>query len=148
MRLVVAVIFSGALFMSSCKQEVAPLPVDQMAEILSDLHMAEAYAQLKPVDKGGYMSKNYDTLLVLYAHIYGHHRADTATFQKALRWYKKNPKKFDIVYEQVLNKLSIRKDAYSDSARMHKDSVIVYNDSLRSLEIDTVSKKIKDSLED
>ncbi len=119
------------LFAISCQNEVAPLPSDKMANILSDLHMAEAYAQLVPKDNGGYMSKNIDTLKILYGHIYKKHDMDTSTFNQALGWYKKHPLEFDKVYENVLEVLSIRKEIAKDSISETSDSTkVTFKDTL------------------
>ncbi len=109
----------------SCKEEEPLVAEDQMAAILSDLHMAEAYAQLVPKNMGDYMTKNNDTLKILYSHIYKKYDLDTTKFNKALTWYKNRPKVFDKVYEKVLEELSIRKDSYQDSIIEYSDSTEV-----------------------
>ena len=113
------------LFFISCQEEKPLIDQQQMANILTDLHMAETYAQLIPTDKGGFMTKNQDTLEILYSHIYKKYDLDTASFNKALNWYKERPKLFDKVYEKTLAELSIRKDTYTDSILEYSDSTEV-----------------------
>lgn len=103
------------LFVFSCNEEKPPIPQDKMAEILTELHLAESFAQILPVDQGGYMTKNYDTMMVLYSNIYSKYKLDTADFKTAVRWYEAHPKMFDQVYEQVLESLSLKKESIKDS---------------------------------
>lgn len=118
--------------LTSCQDEQAPMPKDTIANMLTDLHMAEAYAQLIPKDLGGYMTKNMDTLAILKAHIYKKYEVDTTSFNEALLWYKQRPKVFDQVYEMVLNKLSVRKETYKDSISEYTDSTeIEIKDTLK-----------------
>ena len=111
--------------MLGCKNDPAPIPVKKMANILREIHLAESFSQLVPIDEGGYMNKNRDTLMVLYQHIYQRHNIDTASFAQAMDWYKTHPKQFDAVYEQVLAQLSIQKEVFKDSTREYEDSTLI-----------------------
>jgi hypothetical protein len=100
----------------SCKEEQPPITPAQMASILSELHLTEAYAQLTPVDMGGVMKKNTDSMLVLYGHVYKKNNIDSSSFKNALDWYHSHPDQFNKVYEQVLEKLSLAKEMDIDSS--------------------------------
>jgi len=126
-------ILSFCFFFIACQSEQPPLSNTKMAKILSDLHMAESFAQMVPKDNGDYSTKNVDTLQALYSHIYKKHKIDTASFSKALSWYKQRPKEFDKVYEEVLEVLSIRKE-------LVKDSIIEYSDSTEVFIKDTLQE--------
>lgn len=117
------------LFAGSCHQDQAPLSEKKLCAVLKDMHIAETYAQINTVDQGGFETKNYDSLFVLYSHIYKRHQLDTATFHKALSWYKQHPDAFDKVYEQILNELSILKEKHKDSVSVYTDSVSVKSDT-------------------
>ena len=99
--LIIGIVLSTLL--SSCQEEQPPIPQSEMVNILTDLHMSEAYAQLNPIDKGGYMTKNYDTMLILYSHIFKKHSLDSTSFKTALIWYKQRPDVFDKVYKLYSN---------------------------------------------
>jgi hypothetical protein len=117
----------------SCKTEEPPVATDNMSNLLADLHMAESFGQLIPKDKGGYMTKDQDTVNLIRSHILKKYGMDTLSFKQALAWYKERPKEFDAVYEKVLETLSIRKES-------KLDSVIEYSD--------TTSRNTQDSLQD
>lgn len=118
---------------ASCQTEQAPISEDKLASILQEMHIAETFAQINSSDSNGYMKKNYDTLFVHYSHIYKKYDLDTAAFHQAIAWYKKNPEKFDKVYEQVLSEMSVLKERYKDSISETADSL--------AAPIDTVRKK-------
>jgi len=121
------------LLFTACGEEKPPLDKKQMSEIMADMHLAESYAQLVPVKNGEYMSTNRDTLRVLYQNIYKKNKLDTTAFFEALAWYEAHPKVFDKVYEDVLEKLSVRKEIFKDSISKSTDSI---------------KAEIKDSLKD
>lgn len=125
MKHIVFTLFISCGLLVSCHEEKPPIPKEKMADILTELHMAESFAQLLPIDQGGYMTKNYDTMLVLYSNIYAKNNLDTLQFKEAIAWYEARPKEFDEVYERVLETLSIRKENVKDSlVKAKKDSVI------------------------
>ena len=122
-----SVLFVLITLMNSCQDEQPPIAQSEMEDILTDLHISEAYAQLNPVDQGGYMTKNYDTMLLLYGHVFKKHALDTSSFKDALDWYQQRPQVFDQVYENVLAKLSLLKESGLDSLAQEVDSTQIIN---------------------
>ncbi len=114
MRFFTCIAFCTFLF-TSCKDDSPPITEQKMAAILTDLHMAESYAQLTPISQDGISVKNTETMLILYSLVLQKYQVDSTSFQQALDWYKAQPEKFDLVYEKVLNKLSVLKEQQLDS---------------------------------
>ena len=109
---------------SSCREEEPPMEHDKLVSILTDLHIAEGFAQVVPLNMGDYETKNFDTLKVFYAHIYKKNNIDSISFNEAIDWYEQHPKLFDKVYEKVLADLSLLKENGVDSTILNSDSAI------------------------
>lgn len=117
MRIVTLLLLLSISFLA-CQEEQAPISQSKMANVLTDLHIAETYAQLSPISRDGISVKNTDTMLMLYATVLKKHNLDSASFYNAMEWYKARPEVFDLVYEEVLNKLSLLKEKTPDSAKI------------------------------
>jgi len=109
MRLVIGLL-SIIILNGSCQNDTAPLSQSKMAAVLTDLHLAEALGQLSPIDSGGYMVKNRDSIFAHYQYIFNHHQLSSQQFNTALDWYSTQPQLFDEIYEIVLAELSTIKD--------------------------------------
>lgn len=106
-----ALILITALFLvCGCQEQKAPINQSAMAAILADLHLAEALGQLNPIDSGGYMIKNRDSIYTHYQYIFDNHQISTQQFSEALDWYGNEPTKFDEVYDLTLASLSTIKE--------------------------------------
>lgn len=109
-RLSVIWVIGWLLFAWSCqnssdKRPGDVLPEDKMAEVLTEIHLAEAKA-----GKLGITSSDSTTLIYkrLESQIYKKHKIDTATYFRSYRYYSSNPDKMADVYKQVAEKLQIQ----------------------------------------
>lgn len=132
---------------ASCQTEEPPISEKKLAAILQEMHIAETFAQINAIDVDGYLKKNYDTLFVHYSHIYKKYDIDTASFHKAIEWYKKNPTNFDKVYEQVLSEMSMLKERFKDTISEGSDSLSIHTDTARK-KIPRTNQYIKNSLKE
>lgn len=103
-------IILSLLFFVSCQEQSAPVTQKKMAAILTDLHLAEALGQISPIDSGGYMVKNRDSIFTHYQYIFNQHQISKGLFNEALDWYGSNPTLFDQIYDDVLAQLSTIKE--------------------------------------
>ena len=105
---IVAVAFISVLLSQSCshKEESVPKEIispDLMVAILVDVHLAEASVNVNRINEPLRFSAG-----ALYPLIYKAHHTDSIAFRKSFDYYLENPKKFDKIYEQVINELSKR----------------------------------------
>ena len=82
------------------KELISP---DSMVSLLVDIHVAEAAANVTRLNDVMRFSASD-----LYPGIFKTHHTDSIAFRKSVEYYLANPKKFDKIYEQVLNELSRR----------------------------------------
>ncbi|WP_234736482.1 DUF4296 domain-containing protein [Tellurirhabdus bombi] len=136
-RLSVIWVIGILLFAWSCQttSETTPsdvLPEDKMAEVLTEIHLAEAKAS-----KLGVISADSTTLIYkrLESQIYKKHKIDTAAYFRSYRYYSSNPAKMADVYKQVTEKLQIQ-----DSLQRLKAA------PTPTPKKDSLSKKANDSL--
>ncbi|RYD53030.1 MAG: DUF4296 domain-containing protein [Sphingobacteriales bacterium] len=89
--------------LSACGTDTPPLPEDQMAALLTDVHLAEVRATQIPDSLGEkYMGRNLDSLAVYYQAIFRHHQLDETRFRKALDWYLAHPAALDSAYKKAV----------------------------------------------
>lgn len=98
------------IFFFTCKAKEEHLSQAKFADILTDLHLAEAYAQVSPKDSAGLMIKNRDSIFAHYNYIFNRHKMNFQELQKALIYYQEHPEEYEKVYEIVLNNLSAIKE--------------------------------------
>ena len=93
-----------ALLIGSCGDGNAPVPRAKMAEVLRDIHLAEAWSGMTGPDslRAPASRRNLDTLAQDYHRIFGKHGLTQAQFTEAYTWYKARPAELDSVYARVL----------------------------------------------
>lgn len=94
------------LFVLSCKdKKVRPkniLPKKEFVSILADVHLSDAWMEKKGIlsDSLALLSKaNFSQILMNY-------HTDRKTFDATYSFYIQNPDDFDLVYLEVINRLS------------------------------------------
>lgn len=78
------------------------IPRDQMASILTDIHIAEAAATYKTI-AGDSLVK---FVLAQDEHIFLKHRTTKTEFMKSYRFYADDPKVLNEIYAEVINEIS------------------------------------------
>jgi hypothetical protein len=91
-----------------CADDTPPIPIQKMSAILTDIHLAESYAQKAPQDIKQLTTKNQDTINAYMAIVFHTHQVSETAFREGLKWYQQHPKLLDSVYQQVLNTLSVK----------------------------------------
>ena len=98
------VLIVGLMMSCAKKNVVIPpdvIPVKQMIEVLTDVHLAEAAKDVAmPTDT----SKH--TIDVYYTFIFKKYNLTKEKFQKSLNFYKSNPELMEEMYAEVINRLS------------------------------------------
>jgi hypothetical protein len=92
--------FLFSICLLSCKNEgKAPLSADTFADILTDMHIAEAAAE-------GEFTMTKDSLLkTYYGQILKKHNVSSVDFDSTMAVYSRQPAAFDSVYSQVLRQI-------------------------------------------
>lgn len=108
MRLLHCLVLVGSLALSSCSSDTAPVPRAQMAVVLRDIHLAEAWAGLAGPDslRSPASRRNLDSLSTYYSVILARHKLSQQEFSAAYAWYKAHPTELDSVYARVLPMLN------------------------------------------
>ena len=95
------------LFLFSCgrseKQALIPadvLPKDKMAEVITDIHIAEAEANMRTLPDSA------STENLSFQKIFEAHGISKEQYEKSLSFYMDHPQQLDTVYQNVLNELS------------------------------------------
>lgn len=86
------------------KRPAEIIPEEEMAGILTDLHLAEALVTATP-HQG---DTNTQRLIDSYATIYLKHHTDEKSFKTSYDYYTHHPVLLDSVYSEVINRLSDR----------------------------------------
>jgi AMMECR1 domain-containing protein len=93
----------STICVSACNQtEQPPVSQEEMAAIMTEVHLAEAYAGLmhKASDKAP--EKNLDSLGYYYKRILSKHQLSTKSFDSAVQWYRFHPAQMDSVYAKIV----------------------------------------------
>lgn len=101
----------------ACKnKEQAPIEVSKMKDILTDVHLAEAYSSLIVKDsvQKKVFNKNIDSLALFYKIILNKHQVTLTQFDEALQWYSLHPQLLDTAYASVVPILERMKSASSN----------------------------------
>ena len=100
-RLIASLIFVFGLI--SCKEELPPIPAQEMAPILADLHLADASSALIPADTPRrHGIKNDDSLAIWTVQILKQHNKTVEEFNAGLKWYRDRPVLLDSLYAKVI----------------------------------------------
>lgn len=86
------------------------IPEEKMAEILTDIHIAEAYTNFKNLQAEN-LRQNISSY---YLFIFKNHQVSEEDFEESFDFYSKNPNAFVEVYTQVLINIS-KKEAETTS---------------------------------
>lgn len=99
---------TASLLLAACTTAEAPLPRARMAEVLRDIHLAEAWAGIVGPDslRTPASRRNLDTLACDYHRIFKKHNISQTQFSEAYAWYKARPGELDSVYARVLPMLN------------------------------------------
>lgn len=103
----------------SCEEPPAEKPKhliteDQMIDMMVDVHMAQATYNLR---------HNQDSLLKnttatdFYYSVLNKYNVPDSVFEKSFVFYASNPKKFEKMYRQVMNKLNEMQQEYSEGPK-------------------------------
>ena len=115
-------LFVLIMLMTACRNPTveAPknlIPEDKMAQILTEIHLAEAR-----VTKLNRISQ--DTNRLIYKHlekqIFQKFKVDTAVYSTSYTYYASNPEQFAAIYKQVTKKLQQRKKPADSSGTGNK----------------------------
>ncbi len=97
-----------AMVLFSCTQEPQPMSMEKMSQILTELYIAESYAQYLPKDSvTGKINYQEDSLKKFVASVFAENKTDETAFKQSIDWYKSRPELLDSIYQQVLTDLSI-----------------------------------------
>jgi len=91
----------------SCNSAPEPLPLETMSKILTEMYIAESYAQFVPKDSITLDSKNQDSLKKFLSATLVENNTNETEFKQSIDWYKSRPELFDSIYQQVLTDLAI-----------------------------------------
>jgi hypothetical protein len=78
-----------------------------MSKILTEMYVAESYAQFVPKDSITLDSKNQDSLKKFLSATLVENNTNETEFKQSIDWYKSRPELFDSIYQQVLTDLAI-----------------------------------------
>ncbi|GET30374.1 DUF4296 domain-containing protein [Prolixibacter sp. SD074] len=106
MRIKIFLFISALWLLASCsnsnKVPEGILSHKQMVDLLVDIHLSEAInGQRFRLDK---TTKNFSN--DLYFSICKKHGVDPDVFAQSVLYYGKHPKQYDVIYDQVLNRLN------------------------------------------
>ena len=74
----------------------------QMAPILADLHIADAYSGVLKDSLRQTRAKDYDSLALWMAQIFVRHGVTMQEFNKSMDWYRDHPLELDSLYASVI----------------------------------------------
>lgn len=83
------------------------LPLAKMAQILTDIQMAEVYSTMvkkAPQQRG--FDRNMDSLALYYKEIFAHYNITQQQFDESIQWYKAHPDEMDSIYVKMLPEFS------------------------------------------
>lgn len=90
----------------ACREPQPPVPPDQMAALLADMHLAEVRSTQVPSDSTrGAGERNLDTLAVWYRSVWQHYGLTQAQFLSTMSWYENHPVALDSVYRNSVRNI-------------------------------------------
>ena len=78
-----------------------------MSILLTEMHIAESYAQYVPKDSLATDMKNQDSLKKYIAAILLENNTTEQTFKESIKYYTAHPELMDSVYQQVLSNIAV-----------------------------------------
>jgi hypothetical protein len=103
-KYVLAVLFFLTLVSTACKrgQVGGHLSPEEMAPILADLHLADAYSSMVHDSMRAVIGKNYDSLAIWTKSILAKHHITQKEFNESMDWYRDRPVELDSLYMRVV----------------------------------------------
>lgn len=98
----VVVLFFIVIIWSACRREAPHLPPEQMAPILADLHLADAYSGIIRDTTKPAIGKNLDSLAVWTKTILAKYKLSQQEFNQSMDWYRDRPEDLDSLYAKVI----------------------------------------------
>lgn len=81
----------------------APIEREKMIDIMIDIHLAEALANNTKLKREGVELKSIGQY---YEDIFKVHQIDQEKFTMAFEYYTQRPNEFDLMYEELIDKMS------------------------------------------
>jgi hypothetical protein len=97
-----ALLFLVILTGASCKHKGDHLPPEELAPILADLHLADAYSGMLHDASHPTAGKNYDSLALWTKSILAKYHVTQEEFTKSMDWYRDRPIELDSLYAKVI----------------------------------------------
>lgn len=98
-----AVLFFTILIGASCKHTAGRhLSPEELAPVLADLHMADAYSGMLRDSSHPVIGKNYDSLAVWTKSILAKYHIGQKEFNQSMDWYRDRPLELDSLYAKVI----------------------------------------------
>ncbi|MCD6013199.1 MAG: hypothetical protein K0Q79_3061 [Flavipsychrobacter sp.] len=100
-RNLVIIALVGLWLATGCEDKSKHLPSDVMEKVLTDITLAEGYATLIRDSLHPPGTKNYDSLGVLYKHVFAHYKITEKQFNESLKWYRDHPNELDSIFTRM-----------------------------------------------
>lgn len=118
----ITILFFASLFFA-CKEKKHYIPINQLKDVLLQMHLAESYALMAPKDSN---LQYTDTVLLAkhYNKILMQNNISQKDFELSIQYYKDIPGMYDSIYQMILNDISILQSKIQIE-QSKKDSSIV-----------------------
>lgn len=122
MKYIFTFLFFTSLYFS-CKEKKQYIPIQQLKDILLQMHLAESYALMAPKDSN--LQYTDTTMLAKhYNQILNQNKITQQDFELSIQHYKDIPGMYDSIYQMILNDISILQSKIQIE-QTKKDSSIV-----------------------
>jgi hypothetical protein len=101
-KLIGAVLFLTLFTLAACRGKDSHISPEEMAPIVADLHIADAYSGLLRDTAQRILGKNYDSLAVWTKSILTRHHVTQQQFNQSMDWYRDRPVELDSLYARVI----------------------------------------------
>ena len=132
--LVIAAIF----LLASCGQEIKDpdniISEEKLQKVLFDIHLADATLNVMNYNDSIYGQSNY------YQQVLTQNNITSQDFDISMRYYSKDPKRLEKIYDGVLSKLIIKEGEITNE--MSNDKV----DSLKNIDNDNRPNSLRDKI--
>ncbi len=116
------IIFCLAVTLVSCRKSKNTMPEgivkpDRMVEVLADIHLAEAWVfeqKMLPEKARKWLDFYYDVVFRI-------HHVTREEFTASLDFYRQHPETLDKIYEEVVTRLNVEMEKYSEKYYELKD---------------------------
>jgi hypothetical protein len=97
-----AVLFFVVIVWGACRGKNSHLSPEELAPVLADLHIADAYSGMLRDTVHPVLGKNYDSLAVWTKSILAKHKLTQEEFSRSMDWYRDRPLELDSLYARVV----------------------------------------------